>query len=95
MNLSKTHLGFLDFKVKLQMDFIYFHIFFFFVISKIESVEKYQHPNILNLSLQLLCNIDKLTEDSGILPLILKKISNMPLFANYIGACPCFDARLS
>ena len=24
-----------------------------------------------------------------------KKIGNMPLFANYIGACPCFDTRLS
>ena len=33
--------------------------------------------------------------DSGILPLIFKKISNMSLFANYIGACPYFDIRLS
>ena len=33
--------------------------------------------------------------DSGILPLIFKKMGNMPLFANYIRACPCFDTRLS
>ena len=32
--------------------------------------------------------------DSGILPLIFLKIGNMPLFANYIGAYPCFDTRL-
>ena len=32
--------------------------------------------------------------DSGILPLIFLKIGNMPLFANYIWACSCFDTRL-
>ena len=32
--------------------------------------------------------------DSTILPLILKKIGNMLMFANYIGACPCFDTQL-
>ena len=32
--------------------------------------------------------------DSSLLPSILKKISNMPLFRNYIGICPYFDTRL-
>ena len=27
-------------------------------------------------------------------PQFLKKISNMPLFKNYIGICPYFDTRL-
>ena len=52
MNLSKIHLGFLGFKVKLQMDFIYFLFFFFFVISKIESVHKYQQNTPKNLKFE-------------------------------------------
>ena len=31
--------------------------------------------------------------ESGILPFLKKKIGNMPLFPNYIRACPCFETR--
>ena len=35
-----------------------------------------------------------ITGNSSLLPLIFKKIGNMPLFANYIAACPYFDTQL-
>ena len=38
--------------------------------------------------------LDCIRRNSSLLPLIFKKFSNMPLFRNYIGICPCFDTRL-
>ena len=31
--------------------------------------------------------------ESGILPIFKKKFGNIPLFPNYIGACPCFETQ--
>ena len=40
-----------------------------------------------------LISLTNIYGDSSILPLLGKIFGNMPLFPNYIGACPCFDTR--
>ena len=60
-NINKIPSGFLDFKVKLQRDYIYFLFWLFLKLNLSKNINKI-HPNTLNLSLQLLYNIDKLKD---------------------------------
>ena len=60
-NINKIPSGFLDFKVKLQRDYIYFLFWLFLKLNLSKNFNKI-HPNTLNLSLQLLDNIDRQTD---------------------------------
>ena len=74
------HIIHIEFGAKIYVfEYIKDAFFFFFFLS-----------STLRIYACVLYNI-YLYGDSGILPLIFLKIGNMPLFANYIGACPCFD----
>ena len=60
-----------------------------FQVSSLYQVALSQERDIRNHVIHL-----KKNGESSLLPLFGKKFGNMPLFANYIGVCPCFETRL-